>query len=705
MNRHTIYSSMYFGWSGHRATTIYNRWHALGKVPALPHKGALSAGIRPFTISGVWPWASDVLVLPGLADYDGVRILALQKRDGIPHLVLGTVEAPNEPCHNVDDLHRMGQSVAKSLMEMNYKVVGSTHCTTDNAGGGRKFDVWMLWHTHEIEHLKMQRRKGETPLAVMGRGHPACAGRYAVETSLWMLNGIGLNDAQKYVIMQAVRRDWIAPWRKWLHSWASPGALRVVNVLGSMGFLSSDLAPFGALLLRLMQEPGSGRRVDFALRYPLYTPIWLPLNSPAQIDDAITAGHPDDALRLIHNWMYGDERAAPIKRMKRMGVRWPLIMRFGISKDGSNHLTFGRYKELMEYGMRADRVPAARKDWLLLHKTTSKLKIDHAPIPLPALNRSLRQATSNAGALAVDKTDMKNLISTAAKSVEMVLAAYLRESAMNTIIDLNDGATYNIFKSHCLDAVANSVAPTIDLRKIRRIQNRWHGYTEMARFESLIWLHENGAYPILLSAGISRRMERLSETLWLTLENSSRLPAEQCLFKPLVSLKDMAEDALKKGHCLTPDMLASFMGAAVPVAEWWVSRSSILGRAFLWSIGECTIVMRASGVVDHYHVPDEHGIAEKEIMQWIRESIRTNGEDDDEQQLANVPDNNPADIQGIQFLLMEAHRIHLNALWRRAGKLLPTLRGPCARWVDAHLEPIIRKTHRDATKLRQMFDK
>ena len=750
MNRSAICSSLYFGWSGHKAAAIYNRWRAQGQVPALPHKGALSAGIRPFTISGVWPWASGVLVLPGMANYDGVRILAIQKVGHTPHLVLGTVETPIQgPYHNVDDLRVMGESVAKSLHDMNYRVIGSTHWIKKNAGGDRKFDVWRLWHLHEDKkrtYTCQLRRKGETPLSVMGRGHPAYAGRYAVETSLSTLEGVGLNNARKYVIMQAVRRDWIAPWRKWLQSWASPDALRVANVLGSMGFLSDTLSPFGALLLRLMHGMESSRRIDFALRYPLYTPIWLPAGAPVRIDDAIAAGQTDDALRLIHDWMYGNAQAAPIKRMKRVGARWPLIMRFGHGKDGSNNLTFGRYKELMDYGLRIDRPPEKRKEWLLLHKVTGKLDIHRSgSVPSSALNRSLRQVDADADVLAVDKTETLNMINTAAKAVEMVLGGYLmdakeaemardgRLSGMSTVLDLNDASVYNIFKSHCRDAVVRAVVPAIDLRKMGRIEDRWHGQTEMARFEALLWLIDNGAYPILPSAGISRRMERLSEVLWLKTSGNSMagIPSslspveqiEQCVFKPLLSLKSMAEDTMAKGHCMTPEMMASFMGIGVPAVDHEQLRVTICERTFVWSIGQCTVVMHPSGVVEQHHVPDSShpSNTEREIKEWIDESTyrlarRLNLDQDSdsgskgadlasEYALTDVPEDSASDLQGIQFLLMEACKVHLHALWRRAGKLLPPLRGPCSKWVHAHMEPIIRNAHRDAAKYRQMFDR
>ena len=213
------------------------------------------------------------------------------------------------------------------------------------------------------------RRHGETPAAIMGRGHPRCAGRFAVHDALARVVRAAPAPIAKAlkakmrirVLGHAVRQDWTPAWRTWLQSWASAESLRIVSAWGSERSLSGTVRkPVGMALLRLEDGDASvrARRVRCVLNAPLWGRSWITGSTDAERALRTGGGEREVIGALLSEELGYTATPTQVRRALRLGaVQWPQRVRTSAERRSRN----GKAHWLKQH-LQALRDPAAGRN-------------------------------------------------------------------------------------------------------------------------------------------------------------------------------------------------------------------------------------------------------------------------------------------------------------------------------------------------------
>ena len=346
--------------------------------------------IRPWVLKGERNegWIGSVLILPGVwersdngkrtlravgrMDIDAARpLLPIDASPASSVLLLAGIEIDDEWWTHARSSSAYAQAVCERLQsaETGWEPIAAQWWTPTPRG----FQCALA----ELAG----RRHGETPAAIMGRGHPRCAGRFAVRDALARVVAQAPEAAAKAlkkgmrrrVLEHAIRRDWTPAWRTWLQSWAGAASLRIVSAWGSERSLGGiTRKPVGMALLRLEDGDASvrARRVRCVLNAPLWGRSWV--TGSVKAERTLSAGGAEHEVigALLSEELGHDATPTQVRRALRLGaVQWPQRVR-----TSSGKALHEWDSTLVEAALAGPDGPRSRAQWRCLDAMVSTLK-------------------------------------------------------------------------------------------------------------------------------------------------------------------------------------------------------------------------------------------------------------------------------------------------------------------------------------------
>ena len=637
---------------------------------------ALGSGIRPYllTLGAEHGWRGKILALPAIAPSAGAATTAV-RLCGIKSAAHWPVGAPDKA--QCDELAMVLESVEVPADWLSEGTRASAHRVGHAlaSGGITAKGVCAQGVKHNdrrgAEPWRAEtelRNKYETACAVLGRGHAACAGRFAVKAGLNAALGDwgGLNESarthlgqpgRRYALGHRVRWDWIAIWREWLESFAHPSTLRIVSGLAGATRLDTGQLPLGMAILR-MESGGAqaqSRRARFSCKYPLWTSGWL--LGAGDADRSITGGNRERDIfaTLLESWGHREAQSTDANAARQLGRHQTVHMLRG---HRTPQLSWGHARSLVESALdvEAQHMPRSRKAWALHDALTSlTAEKNHGS------NGRERRETMRAGHRTIHRFVDEGTYPKAIDAVEAMLkctekfrqwiARTLREA---TGRNLPEGTIVS-------EALGNLQGETI-----RAVNQAMGDPAKAARM-------------LRRSQGMSNHAERAGTLVRFSAESPTWVsPPAPPGARALTSYRAIAEEGNRYGHCLSTN------GAAMLLE----TRSALMHAYHVGQCGEHAgfTVVTVEGIDDEgCRRPiserdvgyDEQATSWTPAMSKASEDLiahlnatRESGEYDFAEALQARQDAALVLNAVEQWARTEAER----TLWRSLGKILPVLR-------------------------------